>query len=236
MSTPLRAPLFSIIMPHYHAAIPYDRFVRAVSCIVAQSHPGWELLIYHDGPVEDTSTQAFVDSLTDPRIHFQATRHRHGDWGHSLRDLGIKTARGHYILNTNSDNVLYPHCLAILAAYSLWPKHTLKIQGKDDEVTDFVINPDLLVYGAKMMGCLNTANLPGFSRVRGQEEHLQLILPGWPPNKHKIDAMQLVAKRELWLSIGGWGDKSEESDGEMIQYLTGRHGYLVIPEVLGEHW
>jgi glycosyltransferase involved in cell wall biosynthesis len=223
-------------MPHYHKTIPHDRFVRAVSCILAQSHPGWELLIYHDGPVEDPTTQAFAESLTDPRIHFEATVHRHGDWGHSLRDLGINAARGEYIFNTNSDNVLYPHCLAILAAYSLWPKRTLKLHDKRGEANNFVMNPDLLVYGVKMMGCINTANLPGFSRVRGQEEHLQLVLPGWPPNKHKIDAMQLVARRELWLDSGGWNDRSEESDGDIIQHLTRRHGYLVVPEVLGEHW
>lgn len=229
-------PFFSIIMPHYDQSIPYDRFVRAVSYVLRQSYRNWEMLIYHDGPLADEAAREHIDSLKDPRIKFTVTDERHNDWGHSLRDRGMKEAEGEYIVHLNSDNVIYQNTLAILKAYSEWERRSFKFKDAKGRKMEFVANPDLLVFGIKMMGVLNPYNAPGFTRFRGTEEALQLHLPGWPPNQYKIDAMQLVAKRSLWLDIGGWHDKGEESDGKLIEQLTRKNGYLVVPEVLGEHW
>jgi hypothetical protein len=76
----------------------------------------------------------------------------------------------------------------------------------------------------------------GHLRLPGKETEQQLILPGWPPKPTMIDAMQLVTTREIWQRMGGWHDKSENSDGVLLTAITKRFGYLVIPEVLGEHW
>jgi glycosyltransferase involved in cell wall biosynthesis len=233
---PQPAPLFSIVMPHYHKSIPLVRFYRAVNCVLAQSWPLWELIILHDGPVEDSGTENFVASLTDERISYQATEIRHNDWGHSLRQQGMAAARGDYIVHMNSDNVLYPNALAILAAYSLRAKETLSIPLRGGEQEPFTINPDVLVMGVKMMGAFNGLNRRGFFRIRGRENDLQVALSGCPPVKKEIDAMQLVARREIWQEAGGWSDTSEESDGELIERITSKHGYLVVPEFLAEHW
>lgn len=140
-------------------------------------------------------------------------------------------------MNTNSDNVLYQNTLAILYADSKWKKETIKYKSQgDDTIKEFVINPDCLVFGVKMFGMLNYSNTRSMMRFINHEDRFQTILTGWPPNKYSIDAMQLVAKREIWENIGYWYLKHEESDGDIIQKVTTTFGYLTIPEVLGEHW
>jgi glycosyltransferase involved in cell wall biosynthesis len=174
----MKPPVFSIVMPHYDQVIPHDRFIRAVSCIKAQSYPLWELLIYHDGPVSNHELKQFVERLGDKRIKFTATETRFNDWGHSLRQLGIEAARGDYIFNTNSDNVVYQNALAILAAYSFWGKD--KIQSNDPSNSDnlHIFNSDILIFGIKMMGVFNAFGEGRIRRVKGLEERFQLLLPG----------------------------------------------------------
>jgi glycosyltransferase involved in cell wall biosynthesis len=232
----MKPPLFSIVMPHYDGAIPHDRFVRAVSCIKAQSYPFWELLIYHDGPISNPELNGFVEKLADKRIKFIQTDVRFNDWGHSLRQLGIMAATGDYILNTNSDNVIYQNALAILAAYSYWGKDKLQSDGFDQDKNLHIFNSDVLVFGIKMMGMFNAFGGNKIQRVKGLEERFQLLLTGWPPRKNSIDAMQMVARKKIWLKYGGWKDKSEQSDGVQIEKITLNEGYLVVPEILGEHW
>lgn len=231
-------PYFSIIMPHYHKTIPHDRFIRAIHSIKSQSFQDWELLVYHDGPIEDDQLLKFsAEIINDPRISFQINEVRHGDWGHSLRDHGIRSAKGSYIVNTNSDNVLYKNALAIIYAYSRWQRKVIRYKKKvSNEIVEFAINPDCLVYGIKMMGMLNYSNSRSIMRFVNNEHDFQTILTGWPPNKYSIDAMQLVAKRKLWEECGFWPIRHEESDGDIIQNMTSKYGYLVIPDILGEHW
>lgn len=232
----MKPPVFSIVMPHYDGSIPHDRFIRAVSCIKAQSYPFWELLIYHDGPISSDELKSFITKFGDKRIKFTATEQRFNDWGHSLRQMGIAAASGDYIFNTNSDNVIYQNALAILAAYSYWPKRIAKMKSNQGIVKQHEMNPDVLIYAVKMMGAFNYLNEHRTARAKGAEEAIQLIMTGWPPKKYSIDAMQMVARKDIWTGHGGWSHKNEEGDGELIEKITRGHGYLVVPEVLGEHW
>ena len=223
-------------MPHYDGSIPHDRFIRAVSHIKAQSYPLWELLIYHDGPISSPALLDYAKSISDKRIKFIQTKKRFNDWGHTLRDMGIAAAGGDYIFITNSDNVIYQNALAILAAYALRPRQEIGMKHPDGSVRKHIFNPEVLIYAVKMMGSFNYLNEYKTSRLKGAEEQLQLILSGWPPNKYSVDAMQMVAKRSVWVRHGGWSKKNEESDGELIQHITRNEGYFIVPEVLGEHW
>jgi len=48
--------------------------------------------------------------------------------------------------------------------------------------------------------------------------------------------MQLVARRSVWLEIGGWHDRSETSDAAIYSRLVGERGARYVVAVLGEHW
>lgn len=234
----MKSPYFTVVMPHYHKSIPHDRFIRAVQSIKFQSFQDWELLIYHDGPIEDPNLLGFREEIIkDPRINFSVDPKRHNDWGHSLRDKGIRAANGTYIINTNSDNTFTQNAFAIFYAYSKWKSREINYRSRaENSIVKFMINPDCLIFGIKMMGMVNVSNQHFKIRIPGEESVFQTVFPGWPPNKYNIDAMQLVAKRYIWEKFGFWAEKGEESDGEIIQKITSTLGYLVIPEVLGEHW
>lgn len=225
-------------MPHYHKTISHDRFISAINSIRCQSFRDWELLILHDGPIDDSILQDYVKKIIeDPRISFTEKAERRGDWGHSLRNEGIKKSSGEYILNINSDNVLYQNALAILYAYSKWDKKFARFKNNiNGSLIEYIINPDCLVFAVKMMGSLNFGNEKSMIRQRGQESEFQLLLSGWPPNKYFVDAMQLVAKREIWEDAGFWKLNYEEADGDLIEMITRKNGYLLVPEILGEHW
>src|ERR1043165_2007520 len=101
-------PLFSIVCVHYQGTVTRDIYLRGVNSILSQTFTDYELLVYHDGPLLDP------DAPTP--IPIRCTEMRHNDWGHSLRDRGIREAKGDYIVHFNADNVLYPHALELIAA------------------------------------------------------------------------------------------------------------------------
>lgn len=231
------APFITLIVPDYAGAVSAARRQACLESLQRSSWRDFEVLWYHDGPAPaELSEQMAAVQAADSRFRFHCTPERFNDWGHSLRDLGIKQARGDYLLHLNADNVLYPQALATLYAYSKRTERVIKGKGREGRVVKHLINPQVLIYAIRLMGCINVFGGLGHLRRPGEEAQEQLILPGWPPRPFMIDAMQLVATRDIWLEAGGWHDKSETSDGRLLAAIANKWGYLVIPEVLGEHW
>src|SRR5437762_14065631 len=101
-------PLFSIIVVHFQGTISRDVYLRGINSIQQQTMGDYEVLVYHDGPL--------LDAEAPTPVPIRCTEVRHNDWGHSLRDRGIREAKGDYIVHFNADNVLYPHALELIAA------------------------------------------------------------------------------------------------------------------------
>lgn len=207
-------PTFSIVAPHYQPTIDADTFWRGMKCLLAQTYDNFEVLVYHDGPkVRDDKFPK------DERFKFIYTKERKNDWGHSNRQRGIKEAKGEYIVHFNPDNILYPNALEALNAlrYKEFPG---------------IEHDDLLVFSVLMREMYTLG--PYAARMKGSE--LSMVLTGYPPVKYNIDAMQLVMKRKLWLSYGGWYDKTEASDSIMYPRFIHEQRAKYTFEVLGEHW
>ena len=62
------------------------------------------------------------------------------------------------------------------------------------------------------------------------------IFTGLPPIHCHIDAMQLVAHRDIWQNVGYWYDKSGTSDGIIYEDMCKKYPYGVLPECLGENF
>jgi hypothetical protein len=186
----------------------------------AQTFKDFELLAYHDGPLLDSSTPMPVD--------FRCTPQCNNDWGHSLRDLGIREARGDYLLFFNSDNILYPNCLEELSKAIDRPPRIL--EPKTGRVLD---TNNILIFALMMRGMVRFGE-----QVLTIPDHPEytLILTGNPPRWLNIDAMQLVMRRDLWLAEGGWYDKTQASDGKMYPQFATKYGYRSVDLILGEHW
>ena len=230
-------PAFTLIVSDYHDAVSG---LRREACLLALQASTWrdfEVLWYHDGPAPREVQQRLEQvQASDSRFQFMSTARRHNDWGHSLRDRGITEANGHLLVHLNADNLLYPQALSVLQAYRQHSSDVITLNGLEGSKLQYKINPQVLIFTIRLMGCVALGHGLSFVRCPGQEAMNQLIFPGWPPEPGRIDAMQLVTTKENWLAIGGWFDKSETSDGVLLQKLANRFGYYVIPEILGEHW
>jgi GT2 family glycosyltransferase len=91
-----------------------------VHALALQTHPNWELLLIHDGP-NSTGLQERLEQLNEPRVRYYKSSRRYDDWGHSLRDLGLKhienePIEGDFVVITNADNYYCPGFLKIMLA------------------------------------------------------------------------------------------------------------------------
>lgn len=207
---------FSIIIVHYDGTKTDEELSSILQNIEDQTYRDFEVLLYHDGP--ESRPAVDLTKYSYP-ITYKATDIRYNDWGHSLRDMGIKAARGEYIINMNSDNVMYPQMLQKLYDASLV-----------DEYSNFCKNT-ILIY--PILACGKITN--GQNTVRVSNLNKKVLLSGLPAILNFIDAMQLVMKRTAWLLEGGWYDKSETSDGKMYQTFVQKYTATFLNEVLGEH-
>jgi hypothetical protein len=211
-------PLFSIVVVHYQGVIPHPIFCRGIASLQNQTFKDFEILAYHDGPLTDPA-------VTMP-VPVRCTENRYNDFGHSLRDRGIREATGDYILHFNGDNIFYPHGLAEIAKEIQRPPRLVDDQKRVLDPNDIIIFPVAMV---------------GLMRVNGRVVQFKgsppffTILTGNPPILQNIDCMQLVMKRSLWLAEGGWADKRELSDGYQYQRFAAKYGYREVGPVCGEH-
>lgn len=216
-------PRYSVIVPHYDLTISDEHLLRALDCLHTQTFRDFEVILLHDGP---PSRPLPVSDQYDLIGDVVITDRRHNDWGHTLRDLGMRRARGDYILHLNPDNVLYPFALADIEEVLREPFDP-KMPRKAINDGSIAVFP-VLMRGMRCNG-----------RVAWRDkEHTErfLILSGWPALPGCIDCMQMVMLRSLWLSYGGWYDKSQDSDGKMYSRFIQEHGASYVGRILGEHW
>jgi hypothetical protein len=123
--------------------------------------------------------------------------------------LGIREAKGDYIVHFNPDNILYPDVLE-------------GISNLDD---DIIICPIILE------GTIRTNK--GMLRTHNPEH--KVLMDAYPPVHQNIDAMQLVMKTDLWRKFGGWYNKTEQSDGMMYQEFCKKAPVRYSHHIIGVH-
>lgn len=213
---------FSIIVPHYDGCITDDQFIRGINCLINQTYHDFEVLIYHDGPTSRPIPEIWKE--LGFRGYLEITEKRENNWGHGNRDRGIKKAEGEYIVHFNPDNILYPRALEVIAAEIR--KTKICCLDKKEVPNNIIIFPVI------MRSMLSN----GKFLWRDKDSKDYMIFSGYPPVRNNIDCMQLVMKTSLWRSIGGWVDKTVNSDGNMYQQLVANFSARYCSEVLGEHW
>lgn len=212
-------PRYSIIVVHYQGTIPRETFARGISSLQRQTFRDFEILCYHDGPL--------LDPDAPQPVPIRATDHRFNDWGHSLRDIGIREASGDYIVHFNADNVLYPHALETIETATRRPSRLALPSGEFVDTDAMIIFP-IVMHDFQQFGHQTKRLEPGSGA--------KMILTGNPPLIARIDCMQAVIKRGVWLAEGGWHNKHQNSDGVLYQRIGEKYGYRGIGEVLGEHF
>ena len=89
------------------------RQLEALACLLAslncQTLRNFDVLVIHDG--SDDETRQLIERRAadyDFPCRYLETDERFDDFGHSLRDIGIRAATGEFLLITNGDNYYCP--------------------------------------------------------------------------------------------------------------------------------
>lgn len=249
-------PLFTVVVTDYEPSVPRVWFRRKMACLAAQTCKDFEVLVYHDGPKSQSYEADLAGAPMHPATEFVVTPARVGDWGHSARDLGIRAARGRWIIHTNADNVFYPNLIEVLKQMATdpqpwvfgrqgwrFPRGVRTLVGWLDrrwnirlEPVDLFnsADPQIMVYAIVMRGLVGVQG--DHTRVPLTSQRQGVVFGGVPVRYGHTDAMQLVMRRELWLAEGGWHDRAMDSDGRMYPHFAKKYRLLPVPHVLGEHW
>lgn len=99
-------------------AVAYERFGELkvfIQSLINQTSTDWCLTVLHDGPNEqfDLIMESYAQIVPN-KIEFFPSEIRFNDYGHSLRDLGLKKIKGDYVLLTNADNYYIPKAVEYL--------------------------------------------------------------------------------------------------------------------------
>lgn len=100
------SPLIDIVCVAYRRPGPLRVLVQ---CLLNQTAPNWRLRVYHDGP--DAEVERVLQDASDgapERVSYRMTEVRYNDYGHSLREIGLRECGGDYVLLTNDDNYYVP--------------------------------------------------------------------------------------------------------------------------------
>ncbi|WP_289201098.1 glycosyltransferase family 2 protein, partial [Phocaeicola sartorii] len=86
----------SVILPFYNNRHTIE---RAMSSVLAQSYPNWELIVVDDG--SDDGGWALVEKIKDPRVRCYRLPHRNAN---VARNYGIARSHGVYIAMLDADD------------------------------------------------------------------------------------------------------------------------------------
>lgn len=106
-------PSVSVVIPTYRSGPGLD---RAIASIDAQSLPQAEIevLLLDDGSPDDTATR--IQQVADGRPNTRAFALEASGWPSRPRNVGVREARGRYVLFMDHDDELYPDALRAAVA------------------------------------------------------------------------------------------------------------------------
>lgn len=201
---------FGIIAVDYEGHVPRDGMVKGLKSLSAQTYGDFDIFICHDGEKSTPYSDELAGVDLKVKTYFLHTSMRMNNWGHSSRDAAMRFAYANtdceYYIHFNIDNYLFPNALEAIND---------KIESTGSDVVVFSINH----------------YKPGGIRVP-----TPAYFTGVPPIQYNIDAMQMVAHRDVWARIGFWSLTYEQSDGEIYEHICSRNRWEHIAEVLGNNY
>ncbi|MDP3919971.1 MAG: glycosyltransferase family A protein [Candidatus Omnitrophota bacterium] len=107
----MREPVISVLLTVYNR----EKFLpAAIESVLAQTYLDFELIIVDDGS-EDRSLEVARQYESDSRVRIYSNEKNIGQFPN--RNYAATLAKGDYIKYHDSDDIMYPHCLAMM--YSL---------------------------------------------------------------------------------------------------------------------
>ncbi|PTM99688.1 glycosyl transferase family 2 [Rhodovulum imhoffii] len=177
-------------------AVAYQRYGELkifVQSWINQTQANWKLTVIHDGYDEKfIKIMGDFRNICPDKIDFKCTETRYNDWGHSLREIGLKEAEGDYVLLTNADNYYIPKAVELI-------NDSLRKAGNDADVVIFN-----MIHSHSRPG---GRNLPSYS-------FFDVIY-----KKRSIDMGAAVVSTELAVAAG-FKSRTHSADGDYFREVS----------------
>ena len=106
------APLVSVLLTAYNR----ERYLaESIESVLAQTYRDFELIIIDDRSSDGTLAIARQYERLDLRVRVHANDHNLGDYGN--RNFAASLAGGEFFKFHDSDDIMYPHCLAVMVGH-----------------------------------------------------------------------------------------------------------------------
>ncbi|WP_213661969.1 glycosyltransferase family 2 protein [Stutzerimonas stutzeri] len=123
-------PLISVVIPAYNYALTLPRAVESV--LLQLDTAVAELIVIDDGSIDDTP-QVIEALLASQPGRFRALRKENGGAA-SVRNRGIREARGTYLIFLDADDEMAPRALEALAQHIVQHPETRMVIGGHDAI------------------------------------------------------------------------------------------------------
>lgn len=174
---------------------------------INQTCDDWSLTIIHDGPCQDFMNLMNEDNYRHPSIKYFCTESRHCDFGHSLREVGLKQSTGIYTILTNADNYFIPKAAELISA------KLIELQKRA------VDQPDVIIFDM-----IHSHINPG-GKKQPQYNYFQV---NYKP--YCIDVSSAAIKTEL-AQAAGFRDKSHDGDQTYFRDISRLKNRLTVAKV-----
>jgi glycosyltransferase involved in cell wall biosynthesis len=114
----MTSPAVSVLMTAFNR----ERYIAAaIASVLAQTFADFELVIVDDGSTDGTVAVARAYEAQDPRVRVVVNERNLGDYPNRNRAAAL--ASGRYMKYHDSDDIMYPHCLAtMVSALETYPE------------------------------------------------------------------------------------------------------------------
>jgi glycosyltransferase involved in cell wall biosynthesis len=120
-----KSPRVSVVMTAYNRE---PLIAAAIESVLAQTFTDFELIVCDDASKDRTVTVAEEYARRDPRV--RVVRHAENVGDYANRNRGASLARGELLKYHDSDDIMYPHCLAVMVpALAAEPRAAFALSG-----------------------------------------------------------------------------------------------------------
>jgi GT2 family glycosyltransferase len=182
----MSTPELTVICVSYQR---YQSIHVLLNSFLCQTLQNWKLVVIHDGPDAKMENLVGEYSHRHPQIQYRQTPQRYNDYGHSLREIGLRDADTEFVMFTNDDNYYAPKFLQYL----------FEAIKRDD--LDFVL-----------CNMIHSHKRPG--KTKQDDYHL---FQSFPKCKY-IDIGNFIVRTRHAQTVG-FPDKGYAADGEFVDRL-----------------
>ncbi len=179
-------PLVSVVIPLYNKE---QTLARAISSVLSQTMPAFELLIVDDGSTD--AGPGIAAAMDDARITVFSQENRGVS---SARNVGIRMARGDYIAFLDADDEWEPSFLStVLALAETYPEAGAYATGY--AVHNASGGP---VLACTLPGIEGNTRITRFFRLQAQMPHRVLVSSNYAIRKETVQAIGFFDEEAHW--------------------------------------